>query len=223
MGPCHTVHPHKSHRTAFRVRLFGDQVSSSLHWRRYRVFLARVWFFHEDLRRTGPIPAPKEGRYQRRGNSTFALLVTSRNHGRHPQKSPEMPVMSPKQGRHPHPVPHRASFPVQDFFVTLFLHIGNHQRIMEKHITREVALAVSCVINLGGNGAVWVGNCTEAGIDYTEVHEGDLHASGGLSLIVSGSGDLLAGRIDSRDFSARCSVSCDDFTAGVSGSGHVNL
>lgn len=84
-------------------------------------------------------------------------------------------------------------------------------------------MAVSCVINLGGNGAVWVGNCTEAGIDYTEVHEGDLHASGGLSLIVSGSGDLLAGRIDSRDFSARCSVSCDDFTAGVSGSGHVNL
>ena len=178
-----------------------------------------------------------------------------------------------------------------------------------------LSMAASCILNFGGNGAVWVGNCTETGIDYTEVrevgpfrevatslpanvyyvqadkqevrvesteefapkvqttvedgklslkmepgrysklilrvvvsspdiemlsvsgsgnlvHEGDLHASGGLSLKVSGSGDLMAGRIDSKDFSARCSgsgriraegVRCDDFDGTVSGSGSMRL
>ena len=33
------------------------------------------------------------------------------------------------------------------------------------------AMAVSCIINIGGNGSVWVGEYTEHGIDYTEVRE----------------------------------------------------
>jgi hypothetical protein len=33
------------------------------------------------------------------------------------------------------------------------------------------AMAVSCIINFGGNGVVWVGDCTEEGIDHTEVRE----------------------------------------------------
>ena len=33
------------------------------------------------------------------------------------------------------------------------------------------ALAVSCIINIGGNGSVWVGEYTEKGIDHTEVRE----------------------------------------------------
>ena len=171
--------------------------------------------------------------------------------------------------------------------------------------------AVSCIISIGGNGAVQVFQCTEEGIDHTEVrevghfravasslpanvyyvqadkqevrvesteelapkvlttvedgklslklepgrypklilrvvvsspdieslqvsgsgdlfHEGVLHASGDLSLKVSGSGDMQIGSIDSKDFSARCSgsgdiriegLSCDDFDGSVSGSG----
>jgi hypothetical protein len=33
------------------------------------------------------------------------------------------------------------------------------------------AMAVSCIIRIGGNGVVWVGECTEEGIDHTEVRE----------------------------------------------------
>ena len=33
------------------------------------------------------------------------------------------------------------------------------------------AMAVSCIINFGGGSAVWVGECTEEGIDHTEVRE----------------------------------------------------
>ena len=175
--------------------------------------------------------------------------------------------------------------------------------------------AVSCIINIGGNGAVQVFQCTEEGIDHTEVrevghfravasslpanvyyvqadrqevrvesteelapkvlttvedgkltlklepgrypklilrvvvsspdieslqvngsgslfHEGVLHASGGLALKVSGSGDMQVGSIDSRNFSARCSgsgdiriegISCDAFDGAVSGSGTMRL
>ena len=175
--------------------------------------------------------------------------------------------------------------------------------------------AVSSIINIGGNGAVQVFQCTEAGIDHTEVrevghfravasslpanvyyvqadrqevrvesteelapkvlttvedgklslklepgrypklilrvvvsspnieslqvngsgslfHEGVLHASGGLALKVSGSGDMQVGSLDSRDFSARCSgsgdiriegISCDAFDGSVSGSGTMRL
>ncbi len=32
-------------------------------------------------------------------------------------------------------------------------------------------MAVSCIIRFGENGVVWVGECTEEGIDYTEVRE----------------------------------------------------
>lgn len=32
-------------------------------------------------------------------------------------------------------------------------------------------IAVSCIINIGGGSAVWVGECTEEGIDHTEVRE----------------------------------------------------
>ena len=177
------------------------------------------------------------------------------------------------------------------------------------------AMAVSCIINIGGNGSVWVGEYTEHGIDYTEVrevghfralasslpanvyyvqadkqevrvesteelapkvlttvedgiltlklepgrypklilrvtvsspdieklsvsgsgnlfHEGVLHASGSLALKVSGSGDIVTGEIDSRDFEAQCSgsgsirvskLSCDDFDGQVSGSGSVRM
>ena len=177
------------------------------------------------------------------------------------------------------------------------------------------AMAVSCIIRIGGNGVVWVGECTEEGIDYTEVrevghfravasslpahvyyvqaakqevrvesteelapkvltqvedgklslklasgrypklilrvvvsspdieklsvsgsgnlvHEGVLHASGSLALKVSGSGDIVTGEIDSRDFEAQCSgsgsirvskLSCDDFDGQVSGSGSVRM
>ena len=177
------------------------------------------------------------------------------------------------------------------------------------------AMAVSCIINIGGNGSVWVGEYTEHGIDYTEVrevghfralasslpanvyyvqadkqevrvesteefapkvlttvedgiltlklepgrypklilrvtvsspdieklsvsgsgnlfHEGVLHASGSLALKVSGSGDIVTGEIDSRDFDAQCSgsgsirvgtLACDDFDGKVSGSGNVRM
>ena len=177
------------------------------------------------------------------------------------------------------------------------------------------AIAVSCIINLGGNGSVWVGEYTEEGIDHTEVrevghfravasslpanvyyvqadkqevrvesteelapkvltkvedgklslklesgrypklilrvvvsspdieklsvsgsgdliHEGVLHASGSLALKVSGSGDIVTGEIDSRDFEAQCSgsgsirvskLACDDFDGQVSGSGSVRM
>ena len=177
------------------------------------------------------------------------------------------------------------------------------------------AIAVSCIINLGGNGSVWVGEYTEEGIDHTEVrevghfravasslpanvyyvqadkqevrvesteefaskvlttvedgiltlklepgrypklilrvvvsspdieklsvsgsgnlfHEGVLHASGSLALKVSGSGDIVTGEIDSRDFDAQCSgsgsirvgtLACDDFDGKVSGSGNVRM
>ena len=177
------------------------------------------------------------------------------------------------------------------------------------------AMAVSCIINFGGGSAVWVGECTEEGIDHTEVrevghfravasslpanvyyvqadkqevrvetteelapkvlttvedgklslklesgrypklilrvvvsspdieklsvsgsgdliHEGVLHASGSLALKVSGSGDIVTGEIDSRDFEVQCSGSgsirvsklvCDDFDGQVSGSGSVRM
>ena len=177
------------------------------------------------------------------------------------------------------------------------------------------AMAVSCIINFGGGSAVWVGECTEEGIDHTEVrevghfrsvatslpanvyyvqadkqevrvesteelapkvlttvedgklslklesgrypklilrvvvsspdieklsvsgsgnlfHEGVLHASGSLALKVSGSGDMVTGEIDSRDFTVQCSGSggirvsklvCDDFDGQVSGSGSVRM
>ena len=177
------------------------------------------------------------------------------------------------------------------------------------------AMAVSCIINFGGNGVVWVGDCTEEGIDHTEVrevghfravasslpanvyyvqadkqevrvesteelapkvlttvedgklslklesgrypklilrvvvsspdieklsvsgsgnlvHEGVLHASGSLALKVSGSGDIVTGEIDSRDFDAQCSgsgsirvdeLACDDFGGKVSGSGTTHF
>ena len=160
------------------------------------------------------------------------------------------------------------------------------------------AMAVSCIINFGGNGVVWVGDCTEEGIDHTEVrevghfralasslpanvyyvqadkqevrvesteelapkvltsvedgiltlklepgrypklilrvtvsspdieklsvsgsgnlfHEGVLHASGSLALKVSGSGDIVTGEIDSRDFDAQCSGSGSIRHAGL--------
>ena len=177
------------------------------------------------------------------------------------------------------------------------------------------AMTVSCIINIGGGSAVWVGECTEEGIDHTEVrevghfravasslpanvyyvqadkqevrvetteelapkvlttvedgklslklesgrypklilrvvvsspdieklsvsgsgnlfHEGVLHASGSLALKVSGSGDMVMGEIDSRDFTVQCSgsgsirvgkLACDDFDGKVSGSGNVRM
>ena len=177
------------------------------------------------------------------------------------------------------------------------------------------AMAVSCIINIGGGSAVWVGEYTEEGIDHTEVrevghfravasslpanvyyvqadeqevrvetteelapkvlttvedgklslklesgrypklilrvvvsspdiemlsvsgsgnlfHEGVLHASGALALKVSGSGDMVMGEIDSRDFTVQCSgsgsiragkLACDDFDGKVSGSGNVRM
>ena len=177
------------------------------------------------------------------------------------------------------------------------------------------AMAVSCIINFGGNGVVWVGECTEEGIDHTEVREvghfravasslpanvyyvqadkqevrvesteelapkvlttvedgklslklesgrypklilrvvvsspdieklsvsgsgnlfqeGPMHASGALTLKVSGGGDILTGEIDSRDFTVQCSgsgsiradkLACDDFDGKVSGSGNVRM
>ena len=176
-------------------------------------------------------------------------------------------------------------------------------------------MAVSCILNVGGNGSVWVGQYTEEGIDHTEVreighfravasslpanvyyvqadkqevlvesteefapkvlttvedgtlylklepgrypklilrvtvsspdieklsvsgsgnlfHKGVLHASGSLALKVSGSGDLVTGEIDSRDFTAQCSgsgslrvgtLACDDFDGKVSGSGTIHV
>lgn len=176
-------------------------------------------------------------------------------------------------------------------------------------------MAVSCIIRFGENGVVWVGECTEEGIDYTEVrevghfravasslpanvyyvqadkqevrvesteelapkvltkvedgklslklasgrypklilrvvvsspdieklsvsgsgnlvHEGVLHASGSLALKVSGSGDIVTGEIDSRDFEAQCSgsgsirvgaLACDDFGGKISGSGTITM
>lgn len=176
-------------------------------------------------------------------------------------------------------------------------------------------MAVSCILNFGGNGSVWVGQYTEEGIDHSEVrevghfravasslpanvyyvqadkqevrvetteelapkvlttvedgklslklesgrypklilrvvvsspdieklsvsgsgnlfHEGVLHASGSLALKVSGSGDIVTGEIDSRDFEAQCSgsgsiradkLACDDFDGQVSGSGTIHV
>jgi hypothetical protein len=176
-------------------------------------------------------------------------------------------------------------------------------------------MAVSCILNFGGNGSVWVGAYTEEGIDHTEVrevghfravasslpanvyyvqadkqevlvesteelapkvlttvedgiltlklepgrypklilrvvvsspdieklsvsgsgnlfHKGVLHASGALTLKVSGSGDIVTGEIDSRDFTAQCSgsgsirvgkLACDDFDGKVSGSGTIHV
>ena len=176
-------------------------------------------------------------------------------------------------------------------------------------------MAVSCIINISGNGSVWVGEYTEEGIDHTEVREvghfravasslpanvyyvqadkqevlvesteelspkvlttvedgtlslklepgrypklvlrvtvsspdieklsvsgsgnlfqeGPMHASGALTLKVSGSGDILTGEIDSRDFTAQCSgsgsirvgtLACDDFDGKISGSGTVHI
>ena len=63
-------------------------------------------------------------------------------------------------------------------------------------------------------------------------HEGVLHASGSLALKVSGSGDMVMGEIDSRDFTVQCSgsgsiradkLACDDFDGKVSGSGNVRM
>ena len=177
------------------------------------------------------------------------------------------------------------------------------------------AMAVSCILNFGGSGAVWVGAYTEEGIDHTEVrevghfravasslpanvyyvqadkqevlvesteelapkvlttvedgiltlklepgrypklvlrvtvsspdieklsvsgsgnlfHKGVLHASGALTLKVSGSGDIATGEIDCRDFTAQCSgsgslrvgtLACDDFDGQVSGSGTIHV
>ena len=51
------------------------------------------------------------------------------------------------------------------------------KRTMKKHlislaaVVLMAAMAVSCIINLGGNGSVWVGEYTEEGIDHTEVRE----------------------------------------------------
>ena len=176
-------------------------------------------------------------------------------------------------------------------------------------------MAVSCILNVGGNGSAWVGAYTEEGIDHSEVrevghfravasslpanvyyvqadkqevrvesteelapkvlttvedgklslklepgrypklilrvvvsspdieklsvsgsgnlfHEGVLHASGSLALKVSGSGDIVTGEIDSRDFTAQCSgsgslrvgtLACDDFDGQVSGSGTIHV
>ena len=176
-------------------------------------------------------------------------------------------------------------------------------------------MAVSCIININGNGSTWVGEYTEEGIDHTEVREvgyfravasslpanvyyvqadkqevrvesteefapkvlttvedgiltlklesgrypklilrvtvsspdieklsvsgsgnlfqeGPMHGSGALTLKVSGSGDILTGEIDSRDFTAQCSgsgsirvgtLACDDFDGKVSGSGNVRM
>ena len=182
-------------------------------------------------------------------------------------------------------------------------------------VVMTAALSVSCIININGSGSTWVGDCTEEGIDHTEIrevgpfralssslpcnvyyvqadkqevrvesteelapkvlttvedgklslklepgrypklilrvvvsspdieslqvsgsgdlfHEGVLHASGDLTLKVSGSGNMQIGSIDSKDFSARCSgsgdiriegLSCDDFDGSVSGSGTMRL
>ena len=64
------------------------------------------------------------------------------------------------------------------------------------------------------------------------LQEGALNASGNLNLKVSGSGDIQAGGIACKDFSARvsgsgdlrlASVACDGFEATTSGSGHIDL
>ena len=182
-------------------------------------------------------------------------------------------------------------------------------------VVMTAALSVSCIININGSGSTWVGDCTEEGIDHTEIrevgpfralssslpcnvyyvqadkqevrvesteelapkvlttvedevltlklepgrypklilrvvvsspdieklsvsgsgnliHEGVLHASGSLALKVSGSGDIVTGEIDSRDFTAQCSgsgsirvdeLACDDFGGKVSGSGTTHF
>ena len=63
-------------------------------------------------------------------------------------------------------------------------------------------------------------------------HKGVLHASGSLALKVSGSGDIVTGEVDSRDFTAQCSgsgsirvgtLACDDFDGKISGSGTVHI
>ena len=176
-------------------------------------------------------------------------------------------------------------------------------------------LAASCIINISGNGSVIVSECTEEGIDFTEVREvrafrllksslpcnvyyvqadkqevriesteefapkvlttvedevlslklepgrypklilrvvvsspdidqlsvsgsgnliqeGTMRASGSLALKVSGSGDIVTGEIDSRDFTAQCSgsgsirvdkLNSDDFDGKVSGSGTLTM
>ena len=38
-------------------------------------------------------------------------------------------------------------------------------------VALTAAMAVSCIIRIGGNGVVWVGECTEEGIDHNEVRE----------------------------------------------------
>ena len=64
------------------------------------------------------------------------------------------------------------------------------------------------------------------------IHEGELCASKGLTLKVSGSGDIKAGHIGCQDFSARISgsgdlriatLSCRDFNAHVGGSGSQRI
>ena len=189
--------------------------------------------------------------------------------------------------------------------------------MMKKFFIPLVAglMAVSCVININGGGSVFVGSCTEEGIDFSEIrdvasfhslsvslpcnvyyvqadkqevrvestrefaekvlttvddgvlnlrlepgrypklvlrvvvsspdierisvsgsgnliHEGSLHASGDLTLKVSGSGDIRTGGIDSKDFSAQVSgsgsldiggLACDGFSAKVSGSGGIAI
>ena len=47
------------------------------------------------------------------------------------------------------------------------------KRTMKKILVFLAAglVAVSCIINIGGIGAVSVGSCTEEGIDYTEIRE----------------------------------------------------
>ena len=62
--------------------------------------------------------------------------------------------------------------------------------------------------------------------------ESALHAGGDLDLVVSGSGDIFAGEIDSKEFSAHCGgsgslrfdkVNCTGFSASVGGSGSLRF
>ena len=64
------------------------------------------------------------------------------------------------------------------------------------------------------------------------VNEGGVHAHGGLTLHVSGSGSIRTGAIDCKDLTAHCSgsgslrletIACDDFTGTVSGSGSIHV
>ena len=38
-------------------------------------------------------------------------------------------------------------------------------------VAMTAAMAVSCIININGNGSTWVGEYTEEGIDHTEIRE----------------------------------------------------